>query len=66
MFPLTPSEAARLRAANEFHCPLQAVAAVPRPELSAATTEVSGCGKTAIYTCPYSRLEDERVCTRER
>jgi hypothetical protein len=40
-----------VRGSNEFSCAPANVRAVPRPELSEATYDVTACGHVARYTC---------------
>lgn len=48
------SEDVVVRASHEFACPPADVRAVPRPELSDATYDVTACGHLARYTCTRS------------
>ena len=62
----TPQDPAKIRAANEFGCDYDEVAANPRPDLGPYTEDVSACGHKARYTCvPVRRDQGEQVCTRE-
>jgi hypothetical protein len=57
---------ARIRAANEFHCPMSDVST---RVVSGPTVRVSACGHEATYTCPpeyYGRGSSwTRSCIRE-
>jgi hypothetical protein len=65
----TPQDPAKIRAASEFGCDYDGVAANPRPDLSPYTEDVTACGHEARYTCvpsaPYGPYGGQRVCTRE-
>lgn len=44
------------RASIEMPCPRSELTARERPELSAVTWEVVGCGKVARYSCRYEHM----------
>jgi hypothetical protein len=60
----TPQSPVKLRAANEFDCPYDELVVVDRPDLSAHTVDISGCGHTARYTCIAS-FRRPATCVRE-
>ena len=60
----TPQSPAKLRAANEFDCPENELVVVRRPELSANTVDISGCGHTGRYTC-FGAYQRGSTCVRE-
>jgi hypothetical protein len=45
--------AARARAAAEFHCPAEGVNIRPAPELGYEVMEVTACGQRAHYACVH-------------
>jgi hypothetical protein len=60
----TPQSPARFRAANEFDCPDDELVVVHRPDLSASTVDISGCGHTGRYTC-FGSNQRSPACVRE-
>ncbi len=59
-----PQSPAKLRAANEFDCPYDELIVVQRPDLSANTVDISGCGHSGRYTCFWS-YHRWQTCVRE-
>ena len=60
----TPQSPAKLRAANEFDCPENELVVVRRPDLSANTVDISGCGHSGRYTC-FGAYQRGSTCVRE-
>ncbi len=60
----TPQSPAKVRAANEFDCPEDELVVVDRPDLSAHTVDIYGCGRTGRYTC-VAFYRHPQTCVRE-
>jgi hypothetical protein len=58
-------EAARIRAAGEFHCPDDRIQVASREDIDSDTVDIRACGRRARYTCPRGGRWDGRTCIRE-
>jgi len=57
----SPTTVARARAVDDLSCPSEAL---QTRYIGPGTVVISGCGHSAVYTCPQSGRYD-RVCIRE-